>query len=99
MEDKSKEISKEEVEHIAWLAKIELSEEETNLFTEQLNTILEYFRIIDEVNTEGVPPTRHVVDLVNVMRDDVVEPSLSWNQALKNAPKTEKGYVKAPKIV
>ncbi len=92
-------ISMKEVEHIAWLARIELSEEEKKLFTEQINTILEYFRIIDEVKTENTAPTFNVQNLMNVFREDAVEPSLSTDEALKNAPKTEKGFVKAPRIV
>lgn len=92
-------ISEKEVEHIAWLAKIALSEEEKKLFTEQFNTILEYFRIIDELETEGTPPTFNVQDLTNVFRDDAVELSLPKEDALKNAPKKEKGYVKASRII
>jgi aspartyl-tRNA(Asn)/glutamyl-tRNA(Gln) amidotransferase subunit C len=92
-------ISKEEVEHIAWLARIELSEKEKELFTEQFNRILDYFRKIDEVETEDVPPTYHVLDLVNVYREDKVSPSLSPEKILKNAPKKEKRFFKAPRIV
>ncbi|MDQ1279011.1 MAG: aspartyl-tRNA(Asn)/glutamyl-tRNA(Gln) amidotransferase subunit [Thermoproteota archaeon] len=92
-------ISEKEVEHIAWLAKITLSEEEKKLFTEQFNTILEYFRIIDELETEGTPPTFNVQNLENVFREDIVEPSLSREYSLKNASKKEKGYVKASRII
>lgn len=92
-------ISKKEVEHIAWLARIELSEEEKGLFTEQFNEILDYFEKIDEVETEEVPPTYHVLDLVNVYREDEVLFSLSVEEALKNAPKKEKQFLKAPRIV
>lgn len=92
-------ISREEVEHVAWLARIELSEEEKHLFTEQFNQILDFFKKIDEVDTEGVPPTYHVLDLVNVYRKDEVGPSLAAEEALKNAPKREKGFFKAPRIV
>ena len=53
-------LSKKEVEHVAWLAHIELSEQEKTLFTEQFNEILEYFKKIDEVDTEDVEPTYHV---------------------------------------
>ena len=92
-------ISKEEVEHIAWLARIELSEEEKELFTEQFNRILAYFKKIDEVDTERIPPTYHVLDLVNVYREDKVSPSLPPKEVLKNAPKKEKRFFKAPRIV
>jgi aspartyl-tRNA(Asn)/glutamyl-tRNA(Gln) amidotransferase subunit C len=92
-------ISMKEIEHIAWLAKIELSEEEKRVFTEQINTILEYFKVIDEVNTENVKPTFNVQDVTNVFREDEPIPSLSRDESLKNAPEKEKGYVKAPKII
>jgi aspartyl-tRNA(Asn)/glutamyl-tRNA(Gln) amidotransferase subunit C len=92
-------ISREEVEHVAWLARIELSEEEKRLFTEQFNQILDFFKKIDEVDTEGVPPTYHVLDLINVYREDGVGPSLATDEALKNAPREEKRFFKAPRIV
>jgi len=92
-------ISREEVEHVAWLARIELSEEEKHLFTEQFNQILDFFKKIDEVDTEGVPPTYHVLDLLNVYRRDETSSSLAAEEALKNAPKGEKGFFKAPRIV
>ena len=95
----SKRISEKEVEHVAWLSKIELSEEEKRLFTEQFNSILEYFRVIDEADTEDVPPTYHAVELANVLREDAVEPSLSRDKALANASNREKGFFKAPKIL
>ena len=96
---KSQQLSKKEVEHVAWLAHIELSEEEKTLFTEQFNEILDYFKKIDMVDTEGVEPTYHVLDLKNVYRKDETKPSLSTEEALKNAPKKEKKFLKAPRIV
>lgn len=91
-------ISKEEVEHVAWLARLELSEEEKNLYTEQFNDILEYFSKINELKTEDVPPTYHVVNLVNVFREDEVKPSLPVEEVVRNAPKKREGYFEAPKI-
>jgi len=96
---KKRHISKEEVEHTAWLARIELSEEEKELFTEQFNKILDYFKKIDEVETEEIPPTYHVLDLANVYREDKVLPSLPPEKILKNASKREKRFFKAPRIV
>ena len=95
----SKRITKKEVEHVAWLAKIELSEDEKNLFTEQFNSILEYFRVIDEAETDNVQPSFHAVELAGVLREDIVEPSLSREKALANASKKEKGFFKSPKIL
>ena len=92
-------LSKKEVEHIAWLAHIELSDKEKILFTEQFNEILDYFKKIDDVDTEGVEPTYHVLDLKNVSRTDETTPSLPIEEALRNAQKKEKKFIKAPRIV
>jgi aspartyl-tRNA(Asn)/glutamyl-tRNA(Gln) amidotransferase subunit C len=92
-------LSKKEVEHTAWLAHIELSEKEKKLFTEQFNEILNYFKKIDKVATENVQSTYHVLDLMNVYREDEATPSLPREEALRNAPKKEKEFLKAPRIV
>ena len=92
-------ISKKEVDHIAWLSRIELSQREKNVFTKQLNEILDFFQKIAEVDVEDVPPTYHVLDMVNVFRKDEVSPSLSEEDALKNAPKKEKRFIKAPRVL
>jgi len=96
---KRQHLSKKEVEHIAWLAHIELSDKEKILFTEQFNEILDYFKKIDNVDTEGVEPTYHVLDLKNVSRTDETTPSLPIEEALRNAPKKEKKFIKAPRII
>ena len=96
---KRQHLSKKDVEHVAWLVHIELSDQEKALFTEQLNEILEYFKKIDEVDTEGIEPTYHVLDLNNVSRTDETKPSLTTEEALRNAPKKEKKFLKAPRIV
>lgn len=96
---KEQHLSKKDVEHIACLAHIELTEEEKSLFTEQFNEILEYFKKIDEVDTENVEPTYHVLNLENVTRKDKMVPSLPIDKALRNAPKKEKKFIKAPRIV
>jgi aspartyl-tRNA(Asn)/glutamyl-tRNA(Gln) amidotransferase subunit C len=92
-------ITREDVEHISWLASIKISDEEKEEFVDQFNSILEYFHQLDEVDTEGIEPTYRVVDLANVFRDDVACKSLTQEEALKNAPKTENGYFKSPRIV
>ena len=91
-------ITKKNIENISWLARIKLTEEEKENFTKQLNSILDYFKTLDEVEAD-VPPTHHVVGLTNVFRDDVVEKSISQDDALSNAPKKERGYFKGPRIV
>jgi aspartyl-tRNA(Asn)/glutamyl-tRNA(Gln) amidotransferase subunit C len=92
-------ITREDVEHISWLASIMIEDEEKDEFVEQFNSILEYFHQLDEVDTEGVEPTYRVVDLANVFREDVVLKSLTQEESLKNAPRRENGYFKSPRIV
>ena len=80
------------------MAHVELSDDEKRLFTEQFNEILDYFEKIDEADIEDVPPTYHVLDLVNVYRKDEARESISKTDALRNAPKKEKGFFKAPRM-
>jgi len=79
----------EEVEHIAELAKLGLTEEEKRTFQEQLSAILEYFETLQEVDTSAIPPTATVLPLCNVMREDEVCPSLPPEVILANAPDRE----------
>ena len=92
-------VDKKEVEHIAVLARIELSEEEKELYSEQLSTILEFFDRLKEVDTENVSPTSHVVDLVNAYRPDQVRPSLGVEAVLENAPDRANRFFRVPKIL
>jgi len=92
-------ISREEVEHVAWLAHVELTENEKALFTRQFNRILDYFKKIAEADTENLPPTYHVLDLANVFRCDETRESLSKEETLKNAPRKEEGFFRSPRIV
>lgn len=85
-------LTREEVLHIASLARIALSEEEINLLREQLSNILANFEALQEVDTNGVPPTAQSVDLHSVMRSDEVFPSLSPDDTLSNAPRREGDY-------
>jgi aspartyl-tRNA(Asn)/glutamyl-tRNA(Gln) amidotransferase subunit C len=92
-------ISDAQVEHIARLARMALSVEEKQRFTEQLNAILNYMEQLNEVPTEGVEPTAHVLDLVNVLRDDTVHQMLNADTALANAPETAHHFFVVPRIV
>jgi aspartyl-tRNA(Asn)/glutamyl-tRNA(Gln) amidotransferase subunit C len=92
-------ISDVQVEHIARLARMALSVEEKQRFTEQLNAILNYMEQLNEVPTEGVEPTAHVLDLVNVLRDDTVHQMLNADTALANAPETAHHCFVVPRIV
>ena len=92
-------ISKQEVEHVAKLARLELSEQEKEMLTDQLSNILTYVETLNALDTKGVEPTSHVLDIKNVMRDDVVVPGLTQEQALANAPDKAAGHYKVPKII
>jgi aspartyl-tRNA(Asn)/glutamyl-tRNA(Gln) amidotransferase subunit C len=86
-------VDDEEVRHIASLARVDLDDEEVELFTEQFGDILEYFEALEEV-----PEVESDPELTNVMRPDEVHEGLSQEEALRNAPDTEDGYFKGPKV-
>ncbi len=92
-------ILKEEVEHVARLARLALSEEEKRLFSQQLSSILTYIEKLKELETTQVEPTTHVVPLQNVFREDEVKPSLPREAALRNAPERTEGFFRVPKII
>jgi len=92
-------ITREDVEHIGWLASIKIEDEEKDELVRHFNSILEYFHQLDEVDTENVEPTYRVVELDNIFREDVACGSLTQEEALKNAPRRENGYFKSPRIV
>ena len=92
-------INRKDVEHVALLSRLEFSEAELEKYTSQLDAILVYIDVLKQVDTEGVEPLAHVLDLKNVMRPDVVQPSLPRKAALFNAPEPENGFFKVPKIV
>ncbi len=92
-------LSKEEVEHIALLARLSIAEGDKQAFGEQLSQIVTFIDQLREVDTEGVPPTATISSQANVMREDVVEESLSVEKALSNAPQQEDGFFVVPKII
>lgn len=92
-------ISKKEVEHVALLARLSLSEDEKEKFAKQLSQILEHAGKIAELDTKDIKPTSHVLPVKNVFRKDEEKPSLSKEDALSNAPAEEEGMIKIPKIV
>ncbi len=91
-------ISRQEVEHIAELAKLGLSPEEVERFQEQLSAILDYAAILQSVDTEMVPPTAQVTGLTNIMRPDVARPSLPVEDVLANAPSRRDDYFCVPPV-
>ena len=92
-------ISKEEVERVAKLARLLVSEEEKDVLARQLSSILTYVGKLNELNTEGVEPLSHVIDIKNVFREDRVRESLSQDLALSNAPEKRDGFFRVPKII
>ena len=89
-------IGRDEVLHVARLARLELSEEELERFGAQLSAILEAVGKVAELDLEGIEPTAHPLDLVNVWAEDEPRPSLSLEDALANAPDRERGFFRVP---
>lgn len=92
-------ISKKEVEHVALLARLYLSEEEKEMFTKQLGQILDHASKIKQVDTSKVEPTAHAIEIKNVFREDKIRPGLVTEEALKNAPQRDNNAFVVPKIV
>lgn len=92
-------ISREDVEHVARLARLALSDAEVERMREQLSGILAYIDTLRALDTAGVEPTSHAVPLVNVMRDDEPRPCLSQDEALANAPDRSDVFFRVPRII
>lgn len=92
-------ITKKDVDHVAFLGRLELTEEEREIYTRQLNDILEHFQFLQQLDTENVPPTAHVLPLKNVFREDRVGRHMSREDALSNCPDRDGNYFKVPRIV
>jgi aspartyl-tRNA(Asn)/glutamyl-tRNA(Gln) amidotransferase subunit C len=92
-------LSRVEVEHIAELAKLSLTDAEKERFREQLSAILKYAEILQRLDTEAIPPTATVLPLRNVMAADEVKPSFSRDDILANAPQAENGCFKVQAIL
>jgi aspartyl-tRNA(Asn)/glutamyl-tRNA(Gln) amidotransferase subunit C len=92
-------LSREEVEHIAGLARLALSDEEVVRYQEQLSAILDHFEHLQELETEDIPPTATVLPLRSVMRADEARPPLEREEVLKNAPEAKDGCFKVPAVL
>jgi aspartyl/glutamyl-tRNA(asn/gln) amidotransferase, C subunit len=92
-------ITKEQVAHIAHLSRLEIQENEVDGYIEKLEKVVELFDTINNAPTENVKPTYHVLDLVNVFREDVAKPGMDREEVLKNAHETEAGQFKVPTII
>jgi len=93
------ELSRDAVEHVARLARLALSDAEKDLFARQLGEVLVYMERLNEVGTEGVGPTSHVVDLENVTREDLPGTSLGAEDVLRNAPESRDGLFMVPRVI
>lgn len=92
-------LSREKVLHIAELAKLGITEEEIELFGEQLSEILEYFEMLNRLDTEAIPPTAQAIDVRNVTRSDEVRASMTPEQVLANAPRRQEDYFRVKPIL
>ena len=92
-------LTREEVQHVAELAKLGLTEEETETYREQLSAILEYAAILERLDTDAIPPTASVLPLTNVMRADEPASSLPQADALANAPSATEGLFQVKAIL
>jgi aspartyl-tRNA(Asn)/glutamyl-tRNA(Gln) amidotransferase subunit C len=92
-------ISKKEVEHVAHLARLNLTEEELEKMTGQLDNILSYVDKLEELDTSQVLPTSHVFAVNNAFREDIEKESLSQAEAVKNGPQHDGAMFQVPKII
>ncbi len=91
-------ITVKDVEHVAKLARLELTQEEKEKYAGQLGDVLKYVEQMNEVDTSNVKPMAHAMDFVNVMREDVVKYEQTKEELMSNAPDAEDGFFKVPKI-
>ena len=92
-------MTKKEVEYVAKLAKLEFSEGEKEEYTSQLNSILDYFKKLNELDTARIEPTAYVISMPNLLNEDEVKPSLPQEEVLSNSKYVKRGYFKVPKIM
>jgi aspartyl-tRNA(Asn)/glutamyl-tRNA(Gln) amidotransferase subunit C len=92
-------LTRADVEHVAHLARLGLTDEELTLLEGQLNHILDQYAILARLDTEHIPPTAQTIELENILRDDVAADSFSTDEAIANAPEREGEFVVVPAIL
>lgn len=92
-------ITRVEVEHVARLARLELSEPELETFTAQMDAILAYVEKLNALDTDGIVPTSHAVPMENAFREDTLTPAIGVENALANAPKHTANFFRVPKVI
>jgi aspartyl-tRNA(Asn)/glutamyl-tRNA(Gln) amidotransferase subunit C len=88
-----------DVEHVAALARLGLQDDEKERLRDQLSSILEHIAVLNQLDTSSIPPTAQTIDLVNVLRDDVVQPSLTQAEVLRNAPRSRDGFIEVRAVL
>ena len=92
-------LTEDEVRHIALLARVAMSDEEVEVMRGHLSNILDHFDVLQQVDTEGVEPTRHSADVESVMREDRVDDSLSLDEAMANAPQRKGDLIRVRAVL
>jgi aspartyl-tRNA(Asn)/glutamyl-tRNA(Gln) amidotransferase subunit C len=92
-------LSRKDVEHVAYLARLGLTDEELTRLEGQLNHILEQYAVLAELDTEHIPPTAQTIEVENILREDVARPGLSTDEALANAPQRAGEHIVVPPIL
>ncbi len=92
-------ISREEVLYVANLARLRLSEEETERLSKDMSRILEYMELLNQVDTSDVEPLDHVIEVAQSFRKDEAQPPLDHEEALKNAPDADTDYFRVPRVI
>ena len=92
-------LSADEVRYIARLARVALSDDEVQRLQEQLSDILDHFAVLNEIDTEGVPPTAQTFEMTNVLRADETAPSATRDEILANAPREHDGYFRVRAVL
>ncbi len=92
-------ISKEQVKHVANLSRLAITEEETEKLTKQLDSIITFAEQLNELDTENIEPTTHVLHMKNVLREDKASKGLPREEVLKNAPDHQDGQIRVPGIM
>jgi aspartyl-tRNA(Asn)/glutamyl-tRNA(Gln) amidotransferase subunit C len=92
-------LSRSDVAHVAHLARLGLTSDELRILEGQLNHILEQYAKLAEIDTDAIAPTAQTIELANILREDVVTPSLPVDEVLRNAPEAAAGYIVVPPIL
>ena len=92
-------LSRADVEHVAYLARLGLTDEELSRLEGQLNHIVDQYAILARLDTQAIPPTAQTIELENILRDDVAGPSLPVEEVLGNSANRKDGYIVVPAII